>query len=91
MKIRIIVGRFPVNILSDCNVYKELAKNPLKDWQRNFKSDLNSICSRFKSDSPFVKKIFSRLPVLPYMYGLPKIHKNDVPFRPIIFNCGSSS
>ena len=75
------------SLLDDHLVYKKLKSDPLKNMQSNFNSRLKDIMNSYNCD--FLKKFTSRLPSLPYMYGLPKVHKENVPFRPIISTCGS--
>ena len=70
-------------VLSDPYVYKKIKTNPLKKMQSAFNSGLNTICKQYNAD---MKYYISRLPSLPHIYGLPKIHKKDVPLRPIVSN-----
>ena len=77
------------SMLSDKSVYKKLKVDPLKNMQSNFNFKLKEIMYSYKCQS--LKTFISRLPSLPYLYGLPKIHKKNVPMRPIISNCGSPS
>ena len=77
-------------LLSDTCVYKVLKKNPLGKMQTEFNKGLKIIFEKYdKKDC--IKKFTSRLPSLPYMYGLPKIHKENCPYRPIISNVNSPS
>ena len=64
-----------IDLLSDTDIYKQLKKNPLQLWQRNFNFELNGIAVRYTDFSGFIKSFTSRLPSLPYAYGLPKVHK----------------
>ena len=74
-------------LLNDSLVYKKLTFDPLKNMQSNFNSRLKEIMYLYKCS--ILKNFLSRLPSLPYIYGLPKVHKENVPLRPIISNCGS--
>ena len=49
------------------------------------------IIGRNKDDVKLLEQFKVVNPKLPYFYGLPKIHKEDVPLRPIISNIGSFS
>ena len=71
------------NMLDDTSVYEKLIKNPLSRMQSEFNKGLTEICKKY-DDSDQLKMFNSRLPSLPYMYGLPKIHKQSCPYRPII-------
>ena len=84
------------SILSDKQVYKEIDHNPLKNMQTKFNKELTKIKNDNKkhmddTDLEFLMKFKQTLPSLPYMYGLPKIHKNGNPLRPIVSNCNSPS
>ena len=71
-------------LLSDRNVYQVL-ETPcdIKKWQTNFNSSLKSIV--FQADKEIYNACLSpKLPNLPYIYGLPKVHKDNCPLRPIV-------
>ena len=74
------------DILSDHSTYERVNKEPLKPWQQQYNRDLKRI---LKDHSELAKKYLSFLPSLPYMYGLPKIHKPGNPLRPIVSSTGS--
>ena len=71
-------------LLEDENTYKIINWNfNVSTWQQNFNSSLKKIIH------PIDKKVYDnsvspKLPVIPYLYGLPKIHKVGVPMRPIV-------
>ena len=73
-------------LISDNSTYEICNNNPLKIWQqsynRNLKTILKDLPNLFKKYQPFV-------PSPPYLYGLPKIHKDIVPLRPIVSTTGS--
>jgi len=72
------------SLLNDTKVYKKIIKNPLKKMQSKFNSGLKTISEKYGIIS--LKTFESRLPSLPYIYGLPKIHKINTPLRPIVSN-----
>ena len=79
-------------LLSDKEVYRNISSNPLPSMQSNFNRDLVAIMNKYNNkdkDLDFLKHYSSYLPSLPYIYGLPKIHKNDNPLRPIVSNCNA--
>ena len=72
------------NFLQDTNIYKkELKRNPLKQWQTDYNKKLKSLLQ----DYLFKSYLLS----LSKLYELPKIHKNNVPMRPIISAINSVS
>ena len=71
------------DLLNDTLVYKKLTSDPLKNSQSYFNKKLKSI---LVGNSELLKQFNSYMPRLAYFYGLPKIHKPDIPLRPIISN-----
>ena len=41
-----------------------------------------------KDNPDFHNKFLAFMPSLPYLYGLPKIHKENIPLRPIVSTTG---
>ena len=74
-------------LLSDNDTYEPCVRDPLKFWQQNYNRSLKSIFADLSNLNK--KKIQSYLSSLPYLYGLPKLHKNDIPLRPIVSTSGS--
>ena len=70
--------------------YKELKSDPTAKIERKICSKLSDLK---KSDNMFSQKVYDHLrpsaTVCPKFYGLPKIHKPDVPLRPIVASQGS--
>lgn len=75
-------------LLGNRDIYKPLRSDPLKADQRFFNKELNNILFNLPD---LASKFNSRLPTSSYMYGLPKVHKDGVPMRPIISTIGSVS
>ena len=71
-------------MLTDRNVYKVL-ETPcdIKKWQTKFNSTLKSILFQANKEA-YNTCLSPKLPSLPYIYGSPKIHKNNCPLRPIV-------
>ena len=78
------------NLLDDSETYEKLTKNPLKNVAAEFNKKVRAIV-RNKDYVKFLEQFKVINPSLPYFYGLPKIHKEGVPLRPIISNLGSFS
>ena len=69
------------DILTDQTTYMNVNNNPLKKWQAKYNKNLKVILR----DQPELEQQFrSYLPRLPVIYGLPKIHKENIPLRPIV-------
>ena len=82
------------SILSDKQVYEKINHNRLQSMQTNFNKRLAKIKNDNKkhdhdTDLDFLMRFKQTLPSLPYIYGLPKIHKNGNPLRPIVSNCNA--
>ena len=75
-----------LELLSDQTTYKPLNKNPLDNEIKNFNSKIKSI---LKDNNDLLSKIKINAPSLPYLYGLIKTHKPNLPVRPIISSVGS--
>ena len=73
-------------LLIDDNTYMILQSNPLKSWQHHYNKELKRI---LKNNPDLEKRFRSYMPKLPHMYGLPKVHKDGVPMRPIVSTIGS--
>ena len=78
------------SLLDDSETYEKLTKNPLKNAAAEFNKKVRAIGSN-KDDVKLLEQFKVINPRLPYFYGLPKIHKEGVPLRPIISNVGSFS
>ena len=72
-------------ILSDKETYIEIARNPLNKSQTKIKTFLYNW-----NDNNFFSKKYKKTQLtqtnttLPKCYGLPTIHKNHIPLRPIV-------
>jgi len=70
--------------LHNSGSYKKLPKNPLKKVAKNVALAIKSI----GSISSLHHKLIERNPITPRIYGLPKIHKEGAPLRPIVNTIG---
>ncbi|XP_076032965.1 uncharacterized protein LOC143020432 [Oratosquilla oratoria] len=73
-----------LNMLADRETYEVLTKNPLKTTATEFNKEARKIIG---NDQFNKLRVFN--PQLPNFYGLPKIHKEGIPLRPIISNRNS--
>ena len=67
-------------LLSDTNTYDKLTKNPLQNVPTEFFRKVRSI-GKDKKSIELLEKFKVINPKLPYFYGLPKTHKDNLPFR----------
>ena len=77
------------HMLSDEQTYSKVDKDPASSMERK----LNSLLLSLKKKGSLCPGTYDRLRstggLTPYIYGLPKIHKPDVPLRPIVSFCTS--
>lgn len=71
--------------MSDVHTYADVARDPTPRLQRDLQKLLAGI---FRMVPPQHKQLYYRLLChngsAPAIYGLPKVHKPDVPLRPIV-------
>ncbi len=76
-------------LLRDINTYEVLQKDPTP----KFKRELTEMIQRWQREDPIPTPlrhfIYPASEEIPKMYGLPKIHKANVPLRPIVASPGS--
>ena len=79
-----------LQLLNDESTYKKVHKNPLKTLQSNSYKILQELNSNGFLHKNFHKNFLTQTnTMLSKAYGLPKIHKIDVPLRPIISTINS--
>lgn len=66
------------NILDDV-AYRPLKKDPTCKLERTINERLKGVVKKGEMN----EKLRKRLELPPQLYGLPKIHKTDIPLRPI--------
>ncbi|KAM7292109.1 uncharacterized protein ISCGN_025361 [Ixodes scapularis] len=72
------------NQLLDCSAYKKLKRDPTSAIQRNLNRTLALIFKEHPESKNLYLRLICRNGFAPGFYGLPKIHKPDVPLRPIV-------
>ena len=73
-------------LLNDVNTYRKIMKDPTKPTQNNINKLISKWCSMNYIDNNTAKNLKSYNSVIPKIYGLPKLHKDGIPLRPIISN-----
>ena len=73
------------------STYKQLSSDPTTKLKNRLISILKSIKSEGGIDNITYKRLYPTGAGSPKYYGLPKIHKQGVPLRPIISSRGSAT
>lgn len=68
-----------------CGSYKKLSNNPIPKIMKEVKKTI----SKSNLEEKLKKKLIPSYETIPRIYGLPKIHKEGVPLRPIVNTIGS--
>ena len=76
-------------LLNDKKTYKEINT----DLTNKLKTKLISLLKKIKAEGGIEEQLYKKMyptgAVVPKFYGLPKIHKRDIPLRPIVSSRGS--
>ena len=71
-------------MLDDGRTYEKMKKDPTANCKRK----LVSILTRLKDEGKISRELYSHLyptsEKVPQLYCLPKVHKEGIPFRPIV-------
>ena len=78
-------------LLEDRNTYRPLKMDPTNRQKNRLINILRSIKSEGRLEDHIHKKMYPTGASSPKLYGLPKIHKKNIPLRPIVFSQGSVS
>ena len=76
-------------LLDDTNTYKPITTDPTTKLKNRLINILKLMKGEGKIDENTYRKIYPTGASAPKFYGLPKIHKEDVPLRPIVSSIGS--
>ena len=76
-------------LVNDKQTYEELKRDPTPALQRRLNGKLLSLKKDGSFDITRYYRLRSSVPQPPKLYGLPKLHKPNVPMRPIVSFCGS--
>ncbi len=76
-------------LLSDTKTYKILPKDPTTQYTSKVVSVLKDIKLTGAFEERTYRQLYPTSCVVPRFYGLPKVHKRDVPLRPIVASRGS--
>ena len=76
-------------LLDDTNTYKPITSDPTTKLKNKLINILKMMKGEGNIDENTYKKVYPTGASVPKLYGLPKIHKEDVPLRPIVSSIGS--
>ena len=79
------------NLSGDRGTYKVIKTDPTNKLKNKLISLLKKIKAEGGITEHLYKKMYPTGAVAPKFYGLPKIHKRDIPIRPIVSSRGSIS
>ena len=79
------------NLLNDKKTYKVLKKDPTTSYQNKFNGLIKSWLQKDYITTTTAQKLYCETGTISKFYVLPKIHKQDIPVRPIISACTSLS
>ena len=78
-----------VTLVNDKQTYEELKRDPTPTLQRKLNSKLLDLKKTDVIDIQRYNRLRCHVPQPPKLYGLPKLHKPNIPMRPIVSFCGS--
>ena len=76
-------------LLDDTNTYRPITSDPTTKLKNNLINILKMMKGKGDIDENTDKRVYPTGASAPKFYGLPKIHKEDVPLRPIVSSIGS--
>ena len=77
------------DLLKDERTYKEISTDPTNKLKNKLISLLKKTKAKGDISEQLYKKMYLTGAVGPKFYGLPKVHKRDIPLRPIVSSSGS--
>ena len=80
-----------IKLLSDNKTYKVLTKDPTLKYKKLFAVVLKELLDNNHIDFALHRKLYPTTETPPKFYGLPKVHKPDMPLRPIVSSLESIS
>lgn len=78
-----------LHLLNDKKIYSPLKKDPTQIIQRNLNNKVDLLLKKSYINCPMSRHLKSYNSLAPKFYGLPKIHKTQIPMRPVTSFCGS--
>ena len=76
-------------LLQDSNAYRTIPSDPTNKLKNKLINKLKKIKTDTRMDDNTYRRMYPTGAVLPKFYGLPKIHKKNIPLWPIVSSIGS--
>ena len=76
-------------LLNDEKTYKKLKEDPTRKYKTELGNVLRDLKERKIITPELHRKLYPTVGQPPRFYGLPKIHKNNAPLRPIVSSIGT--
>ena len=76
-------------LLSDENTYQRLNKDPTSKFSNKLINQLKELKKEGGLDDREYRRVYPTSALIPRFYGLPKVHKQGAPLRPIVASRGS--
>ncbi|XP_062704429.1 uncharacterized protein LOC134286773 [Aedes albopictus] len=80
-----------LELLSDTNTYKVIARDPTDGFQKKNNSIVDRLLALGLIDIATSYRLRAHSSQCPRIYGLPKVHKTNLPLRPVVPNIGAPS
>ncbi|XP_064479224.1 uncharacterized protein LOC135392444 [Ornithodoros turicata] len=84
-----VYDRKMLQLLDDPVHFEKMAADPTAKSERQLVDHLRRLRREGKIDETLYRRLFSSDGAVPKIYGVPKIHKEDCPLRPIVSFVGS--
>lgn len=78
-------------LLEDSSIYKRLRKDPTNEIQNKNNKIIKQLKDIGIIDAATARQLTTYKAVPPRIYGLPKVHKPEIPLRPIVNTIGSAT
>ena len=72
------------HLLEDKNTYQRISRNPTTQVEKQVVAAVKDLRKEEYINDPILKRLSPQHSYPPQLYGLPKIHKDSVPMRPIV-------
>ena len=77
------------NMLKDTNTYKKLKKDPTTKYKKELSEFIRELKQKEEINFALSRQLYPTTETPPKSYGLPKVHKPNMPLRPIVSSVGS--